>query len=270
MAKVARTVRDFAQINDILASYLEKNDKLALLLDFDGTLAPLVSHPSLSKMDPQSEIALRSLTQNPNVYVAIISGRSADDARKIAKFENITYAGNHGLEIVFVNKPRYNHQLDDETRNNFTKMVDALETTLGGNGAWVENKKQSLTFHYRDVPEIEQEAYKTRATTIIQSYGFLANSAHAAVEAKPPVVWNKGVAALYILREKFGNHWPEEVKVIFAGDDTTDEDAMRALKGVGLTFRISSLPEIETNADYRIPSTEFVTAILQWIQHHFE
>lgn len=63
---------------------------------------------------------------------------------------------------------------------------------MGGNGAWVENKKQSLTFHYRDVPEIEQQTYQTRATAIIQSHGFLANLAHAAVEAKPPVVWNKG------------------------------------------------------------------------------
>lgn len=107
-----------------------KNDKLALLLDFDGTLAPLVSHPSLSKTDPESEIALQSLTNNRNVYVAIISGRSAEDARKIAKFENITYAGNHGLEIVFVNKPRYNHELDEQTRNNFTKMVNELETAV--------------------------------------------------------------------------------------------------------------------------------------------
>lgn len=36
-----------------------------------------------------------------------------------------------------------------------------------------------------------------------------------------------GEAALYILREEFGDNWPEKVKVIFAGDDTTDEDAMR-------------------------------------------
>lgn len=36
-----------------------------------------------------------------------------------------------------------------------------------------------------------------------------------------------GEAALYILREEFGNNWAEKVKVIFAGDDTTDEDAMR-------------------------------------------
>lgn len=104
--------------------------KLALLLDFDGTLAPLVAHPSLSKMDPESEVALRALANNPNVYVAIISGRAADDARKIAKFDNITYAGNHGLEVVFVDKPRYDHQLDEQTRENFSKMVHELETTV--------------------------------------------------------------------------------------------------------------------------------------------
>lgn len=123
-----------------------------------------------------------------------------------------------------------------------------------GNGAWIENKKQTLTFHYRDVPEADQAALKAQAFSIIESYGYLASSAHAAVEAKPPVVWNKGKidtkficiikkttfalnrtcfivgeAALYILREEFGENWPEKVKVIFAGDDTTDEDAMRVL-----------------------------------------
>lgn len=63
---------------------------------------------------------------------------------------------------------------------------------LGNHGAWVENKKQSLTFHYRDVPEIDQPTYKERATSIIESHGYVANLAHAAVEAKPPVIWNKG------------------------------------------------------------------------------
>lgn len=63
---------------------------------------------------------------------------------------------------------------------------------MSGEGAWVENKKYSLTFHYRDVPVSDQESYRRRASDIIQSYGFVPNAAHAAVEAKPPVVWNKG------------------------------------------------------------------------------
>lgn len=98
---------------------------------------------------------------------------------------------------------------------------------MGGNGAWIENKLHSLTFHYRSVPANEHDAYKLRATQIIESYGFLANQAHMAVEAKPPVQWNKGEAALLILRRAFGDDWSDKVKVIFAGDDTTDEDAMK-------------------------------------------
>lgn len=98
---------------------------------------------------------------------------------------------------------------------------------LGGNGAWIENKQHSLTFHYRSVPPGEHDAYRLRATSIIESYGFIPNQAHMAIEAKPPVQWNKGEAALHILRQEFGNDWADKVKVIWAGDDTTDEDAMK-------------------------------------------
>ena len=49
-------------------------------------------------------------------------------------------------------------------------------------------------------------------------------------EAKPPVKWDKGNAAIYILKTAFGIHWSDNIRVIFAGDDLTDEDAMKALK----------------------------------------
>lgn len=127
---MAQISGNFQMESFLFHRYMGKSNKLALLLDFDGTLAPLVAHPSLSKMDPESEVALRSILNNSNVYVAIISGRSADDARKIAKLDGITYAGNHGLEIVFVNKPRYNHQLDEQTRENFLKIVEELQTIV--------------------------------------------------------------------------------------------------------------------------------------------
>lgn len=43
------------------------------------------------------------------------------------------------------------------------------------------------------MPDVDQQAYKDRATSIIESHGYVANAAHAAVEAKPPVIWNKGM-----------------------------------------------------------------------------
>lgn len=99
-------------------------------MDFDGTLAPLVSHPSLAEMEAESEAALKNLAANPNIYLGIISGRSAEDAREKVKLETITYAGNHGLEIIFTNKSRYNHEIDEKTRQNYDKMVAELETTV--------------------------------------------------------------------------------------------------------------------------------------------
>lgn len=114
----------------LFGSYVTKSDTLVLLLDFDGTLAPLVKHPSLAAMEPESEIALRELATYPNVYLAIISGRSAEDARSKVNLDKITYAGNHGLEIIFANKSRYHHEVDDSSRKNFDKMVTELETSV--------------------------------------------------------------------------------------------------------------------------------------------
>lgn len=110
--------------------YVSKDDKLALLLDFDGTLSQLAPHPDLAVFEPDSETALKHLSTYPNVYLAIISGRGADNAREKVKLDKITYAGNHGLEIVFSNKSRYTHELSKDTRINFEKMVAELETSV--------------------------------------------------------------------------------------------------------------------------------------------
>lgn len=94
-------------------------------------------------------------------------------------------------------------------------------------GAWVENKGALLTFHYRETPLEVRPELVGKAQQLIQSYGFKAGQAHCAIEAKPPVPWNKGRASIYILRTAFGLDWSERVRIIYAGDDVTDEDAMQ-------------------------------------------
>lgn len=131
-------------------SYIGKDDKLALLLDFDGTLSPLAPHPDLAEIDHESEAALHSLASNPNTYLAIISGRSAEDAREKVKLEKITYAGNHGLEIIFWNKSRYHHEIDAETRQKYDKMVTELETSVSVKATHT----QSLPLYFRLVWQV--------------------------------------------------------------------------------------------------------------------
>lgn len=59
------------------------------------------------------------------------------------------------------------------------------------------------------------------------------------------------------------------MKTLFAGDDTTDEDIMELLQGSGISFRVTSNSNIETNATYKIPSTESVTKLLQWVDRKY-
>ncbi|XP_055549609.1 uncharacterized protein LOC129732617 [Wyeomyia smithii] len=257
------SLEDFDQY---LGSYIGGDDrKIALILDYDGTLAELTSHPNLTAMTPEMREALRNIANSGKVFLAIISGRDVDGVKAKIGIDNIIYSGNHGLEVLYPNGTRHNQGIPKEIADNFTKMVDQLTKELAHNGAWVENKKVSITFHYRQVdpklvPKLEADAKR-----IIESYGYRANMAHAAVEGKPPITWNKGLAAEYILTSNFDKNWKSR-KVIFAGDDTTDEDVMKAIKGFGRSFRVTTKADVETNADYVIPSVRSVYQMLKWIE----
>lgn len=109
-------------------------------------------------------------------------------------------------------------------------------------GAWVENKGALLTFHYRETPLESRPRMVDQAKKLIEAAGFKACSAHCAIEAKPPVEWNKGSASIYILRTAFGLDWSERIRIIYAGDDVTDEDAMKVR-----TFFISARATISFN-----------------------
>lgn len=107
--------------------FIKKDDKIAILLDYDGTLAPLAAHPDLTIMEPESEAALKKLSIQPNVFLAVISGRAADNAKEKVGLDNITYAGNHGLEILYANGTKFQYEVSAELKSNFTKMVEELE-----------------------------------------------------------------------------------------------------------------------------------------------
>lgn len=93
-------------------------------------------------------------------------------------------------------------------------------------GAWVENKGAVLTFHYRDTPLPMRPQIVGAAEQLMKDNGFSVGKGHCVLEARPPVLWNKGRASIYILRTAFGVDWHERVRIIYAGDDVTDEDAI--------------------------------------------
>ena len=69
---------------------------------------------------------------------------------------------------------------------------------------------------------------------------------------------------LHILRTLYGPAWSEHVRVIYVGDDQTDEDAFRFLAGLAMTFRVGSA-DTTTAATRRLPNVEAVRTLLEWL-----
>ena len=92
-----------ADFDGMLKKYIEKNQqwrRLCLLLDYDGTLAPIASHPDLTVLPDETKQILERLSKMPDVFMGIITGRSIPDIKQKVGIPGITYAGNHGLDIV--------------------------------------------------------------------------------------------------------------------------------------------------------------------------
>ncbi len=132
----------------------------------------------------------------------------------------------------------------------------------------MENKGAILTYHYRAVPaDDERDELVRRASQLFLDHGCLPHHTQMAIEARPPIPWGKGRASLYILRTTYGADWPERVRIVYAGDDDTDEDVMKTLGGLACTFRISKTPVIGSAAKYRLDDPDSVLNMLCWTEH---
>lgn len=245
-----------------LSPYLTR-PRLALFLDYDGTLTPLQQHPAEAVLSDSMRAVLERCAERGDTDVAIISGRSLADIRALVSSDDLAYAGNHGLEIEGPGLREFVHEDFEYYSNRTPRLAKALEE-VGVEGAWTEEKGPTLTFHYRSVPAAHGPRLAERARTIITAAGFQPRDAHAAVEARPPIGWDKGRAVLHILRERYGPAWSDSVRVVYVGDDQTDEDAFRFLAGLSLTFRVGA-SETLTAAAHRLRNVDDVGALLAWL-----
>ena len=84
------TISDF---DSCLGPYVGEKENLALLLDYDGTLSPLVSHPDLAVIPVETKEILEKLSKHSNIFIAVISGRSVENVKQMVGINGITYAG---------------------------------------------------------------------------------------------------------------------------------------------------------------------------------
>jgi len=240
-------------------------------LDYDGTLTPIVSHPDHARLPQDTKSLLTDLSDLPNTFVCIISGRSYGDIRKKVGIKKIIYVGNHGMEMKgrglsfsVKNSKKYKEEVNKICRN--------LNQRLKGiKGVWVENKGLTASVHYRLVDSEDVQKVKQIVFPIIKTCKELKLRRGKKVwEIRPNIDWNKGKAVAYILDGCLKKNWKRETSVVYIGDDQTDEDAFSLLKRHGVTVLVNRKPSCASNAQYSLAHPREVIRFLRWLGNLWE
>jgi trehalose 6-phosphate synthase/phosphatase len=237
--------------------------RIALFIRYDGALTPISGDPARALLSPEMRRAVRACARRADLDVAILSGRSVHDLEAIVGEPQLTYAGDHGFEIVAPDLPRFRHP----ELVHFTDRLATLAAELGAlsaEGAWTERKEATVAVHMRGVEPARRDAVAQQARQHISAAGFQPRDGFFTVEAWPPIGWDTGQAVLQVMRQRYGPAWSENVRVAYVGADPSDEDAFRVLAGLGATVRVGSADSL-TVADRWLPNAAAVQALLEWL-----
>jgi trehalose-phosphatase len=237
--------------------------RLVLLLDFDGTLAPIVARPEMAALPERARLALERLGRRGDVDIAVVSGRGLADARERAGLAGVAYAGNHGMEIEGPGF-RHVHAEAAAARPRLERVLERLREPLAAvPGAIMEDKGLTLSVHYRLVPpEQVGEVRRAVEAAVAGEEGIRLTEGKRVIEIRPAVEWDKGRAVEFLLEAL---NSPPGTPVLYLGDDTTDEDAFRALasSGAGEGIVVADSPPAGTAARAYLRSPEEVAEFLE-------
>jgi trehalose 6-phosphate phosphatase len=199
----------------LLVRFRSEPAQAAVLLDIDGTLAPIVDRPEDAEVPEATRTEVERLTGRYGL-VACISGRPSAEARRLVGLDQLEYVGVHGLE-------------DDPEARRFAPELERFVAAAGW--PWsIENKGGvTLAFHYRQAEDEQEAARRVEALAeAAESAGLTAHPGRKVLEVRPPVAIDKGIAVRRLLDGR------PISRALYAGDDTTDLDAFRGLDESGL------------------------------------
>ncbi len=238
----------------------------AVLLDIDGTLAPIVARAADAAVPEATRDLLVDIARR-YATVACVSGRAATDARAIVGIGSISYIGNHGCELLAAGT--VDVVLDPEVARWIDRVREFAELaqspTVQELEIRTEDKGPIMAFHWRGTPEeaAAEDALRKVAADAVDA-GLEIHWGRKVLEIRPPLEIDKGRGITGLLRA--GN----AVVGLYAGDDSTDVDAFRGLRRVlsdgALCIGVSSdeTPQsLESEADLMVDGPPGVQMVLQ-------
>ncbi len=244
-----------------------------LLSDVDGTLSAIAATPRAATLLPGVRELLERARTRFDV-VAAISGRAAEDTRRLVGIRDLRYLGNHGLERLDPNSDALHILPEAEPYIKAINLVMAeVELPLAKEypGLLFERKGVTASIHVRNTaqPDDAERAVYRRVSEVAQRHGLLVTQGRKIIEIRPPVQANKGTAVINLVRTAGLRG------ALYLGDDRTDLDAFRALRqltaegacqGVAVAvLHDEAPPGLTEEADVTLSSIDAVPGFLRWL-----
>jgi len=232
--------------DDPLRLLAAEPERAAVLLDVDGTLAPIVARPEDAYVPEETRGELARLAGR-YALVACVSGRPRSEVERMVGVAGVAVVGEHGLELA----PEAAAWADRVAE--FARGVD-----------WpAERKPLSVSFHFRRADDQEAaRAYLTRVADAAEAEGLVPRWGRMVLEVRPPVAADKGTAVRTLVTRAGVR------RALYAGDDRTDLDAFHGLDGLELGVRVAvrsaeAPPELLAAADLVVDGTDGVLGLLR-------
>lgn len=240
---------------------------ILLLLDFDGTLAPIVDHPQDAWMLPRAAGILHRLSKSPRCTLGFVSGRRLSDLERRVIVPHSHYSGNHGLELDVKGLGVFWAKLADGVGASLSLVARKVEQDLGSvPGVWVEDKSLSLTIHYRRVASEQVPEVLDYLNDLASGMSALLemHRGKKVVEIRPAGGPDKGrvLHAMVYAEKRQRDVTP---LVFYLGDDEGDEPAFAAVEGKGYGVRVG-VPVQTSRAEYWLSGPEEVAGFLGLVE----
>jgi trehalose 6-phosphate phosphatase len=258
-----------ALLPEALVPLRSNPSRSAILLDIDGTLAPIVENAAAAQVPESTRQLLIRIARTYQV-VACVSGRQASDARAMVAIGTITYLGSHGAELLRAGwtEAVVDPALEDWARriHEFAREADTADVRR--RRIRLEDKGPIVAFHWRGAPD--EEAARAAIDAIAaraEAAGLRTHWGRKVLEVRPPVKIDKGAGIATLLADV------DLESAMYVGDDVTDLDAFRTLaqmvedgrleRAIRVGVRSDEGPsEITSEADIVVDGTSGVQKLL--------
>jgi trehalose 6-phosphate phosphatase len=227
---ILRIVSPAATLVEALEPLRSDPSHSAVLLDIDGTLAPIVRHATDAHVPEATRTLLIEIAKRYRL-VGCVSGRRAASARQVVAIGSIAYVGNHGGELLRAGatRPEVDPELEawaERVRAFAARIYTGEHQRLRVRS---EDKYAIAAFHWRGAPDEDAAAAAVREIAArAQEAGLAVHWGRKVLEVRPPVVLDKSLGVTKLLSgERSTLH-----AALYAGDDTTDLDAFRGLRSL--------------------------------------